>query len=432
MSSNDKNNSSSVDVAVTSTLQLKEDDNNELPLPIGMAENISNATEPPKQIGKVELIEDNDGPSLPPAMMGDAFDDSHTKMVAAALRSNQQFVNELSPPTPFNFAEFEDEDDDDALVKKMAKEDLMNQKPAAAEVMPDNYSVYAPSSRQDIEIQESNINRGDGSGNRRGWRDIESQTQPVQTQQGGNITGSSNNNASNDMIQANITTTDMQFIADEGKEDIHIPEAFLVDDISVYDERTIYDATPTLPWWKQTRTKFLLAFVLLLLAVMAIVLGVELNKDRSVTQFVKATASPSISVMPSTSQVPTLSPTSCSYTIATNRIDIDLVHPDSLEPRAAIDGENMVVCSWSKENEFSSSVYIVFYQLSSRGDEWERVNFFIEGGSFGGEQYDVDVSGKTAVIGLKDTVYVYEKNSIGLKRISFTNAILTFCFCKGS
>ena len=42
-----------------------------LPLPIGMAERISNAVEPPKQIGKVEIIEDYDGPSLPPAMLGD-------------------------------------------------------------------------------------------------------------------------------------------------------------------------------------------------------------------------------------------------------------------------------------------------------------------------------------------------------------------------
>ena len=157
-----------------------EDDVDEgLPLPIGMAENISNVTEPPKQIGKVELIDaDDNGPALPPAMMGDAFDDSHTKMVAAALRSNQQFVNELSPPTPFNFEEFEDSDgDDDALTKKMAKEDLMDQKPAAvAAVVSDEYSVYAPS-RQDIEggdIRDGNINRGDGSDNRRGWGDIES------------------------------------------------------------------------------------------------------------------------------------------------------------------------------------------------------------------------------------------------------------------
>ena len=162
-----------------------------------MAENISNVVEPPKQIGKVEQIEDNDGPALPPAMMGDdvLFNDSlPTKMPAstAAAEGGQDlaFVNELSPPTPFNIAEFED--GDDALTKKMAKKDMMDQKPAAAAVT-DDYSVYVPS-RQDIEggdSQDGNINRGDGSGNRRGWRDmdIESQLQPIQTQQGGIMWG---------------------------------------------------------------------------------------------------------------------------------------------------------------------------------------------------------------------------------------------------
>ena len=132
---NENKNAEELDVLIetaaastTTPLDLNYDAEG-LPLPIGMAENISNAAEPPKQIGKVELIDD-DGPALPPDMMGDAFDDSHTKMVAAALRSNQQFVNELSPPRPFNFAEFEDSDGDDALTKKMARED-MNQKPAA-------------------------------------------------------------------------------------------------------------------------------------------------------------------------------------------------------------------------------------------------------------------------------------------------------------
>ena len=52
----------------TPFLHTIEDDLDELPLPIGMAETISNVTEPPKQIGKVELIDDNAGPVLPPGM----------------------------------------------------------------------------------------------------------------------------------------------------------------------------------------------------------------------------------------------------------------------------------------------------------------------------------------------------------------------------
>ena len=147
--------------------------------------------------------------------------------------------------------------------------------------------MYAPS-RQDMEgdnIQDSNnTNRGDGRGNRRGWGDIESrgrgirsQSQPVQTQQGNIIVGESSSNQPNDVIQSNITTTDMQLIEDEGGADIHIPEAFLVDDISVYDERTIYDATPTLPWWKQKRMRVISGVVFILLAAFAIALGVSLT-----------------------------------------------------------------------------------------------------------------------------------------------------------
>jgi len=42
---------------------------------------------------------------------------------------------------------------------------------------------------------------------------------------------------------------------------IHIPEAFLVEDI----EEEVFIATPTLPWWKQKRTRILLGVVLAIL-----------------------------------------------------------------------------------------------------------------------------------------------------------------------
>ena len=92
--------------ATSSSLSIKpldlidNTDTDELPLPIGMAERISNAVEPPKQIGKVELIEDDDGPALPPAMLGDdmLLEGSPTKMAASAAAGvDLEFVNELSP-----------------------------------------------------------------------------------------------------------------------------------------------------------------------------------------------------------------------------------------------------------------------------------------------------------------------------------------------
>ena len=42
------------------------------------------------------------------------------------------------------------------------------------------------------------------------------------------------------MIQANITTTEMQLIGDEGKEEILIPEAFLVEE----EDEEVFMATP--------------------------------------------------------------------------------------------------------------------------------------------------------------------------------------------
>ena len=412
----------------------------ELPLPIGMAERISNAVEPPKQIGKVEIIEDYDGPSLPPAMMGDdvLFEDSPTKMAAsasaAAANIGLEFVNELSPPTPFNFAEFEDKDDD-ALTKKMTKEDMMNQKPAApAAIMSDEYSMYAPS-RQDIEgdnIQDgNNINRGDGSGNRRGWGDIESrgrgirsQSHPVQTQQGGNTVGGSRINQTNDMIQSNITTTDMQLIEDEGGADIHIPEAFLVDDISVYDERTIYDATPTLPWWKQRRTKIMLAVMLVVVVTLTTALGVLLSRpdpDPVIIQSGGGSNVPTISMAPSSSLAPSSSPSECALTVATNVQKLDMSKVDQpWESELAIDKLNAVVVTRERG---TTNVHIIFYLLN--GDRWERNNQYIEDNGFMGEfdpssaKISVALSGKDALIGFPFTgssglVFVFEQNDLGV------------------
>ena len=173
------------------TLDLIDGDA-ELPLPIGMAERISNDVEPPKQIRKVEIKEDNDGPALPPAMLGDdMLLDNPTKMAVSAAGAGMglQLGNELSQSTPFNVAEFDD--GDDAVAKKIAKEEDVNQKLSAVRANED--LIHVPT-RQDIEgddIQDGNINRGDGSGNRRGWGDIESRgdipsrsPQPIQTQQG--------------------------------------------------------------------------------------------------------------------------------------------------------------------------------------------------------------------------------------------------------
>ena len=48
---------------------IDDEDDNDLPLPMGMAEVISNRAEPPKQAGKVEQLDDDNGPEPPAAML---------------------------------------------------------------------------------------------------------------------------------------------------------------------------------------------------------------------------------------------------------------------------------------------------------------------------------------------------------------------------
>ena len=119
----------------------------------------------------------------------------------------------------------------------------------------------------------TNTNTGRGSNNRRGWDDIGS--------------GSSNNNASNDnQIVTEISTVeeglgntaDGGITAVEDDTAIHIPEAFLVED-GYDDNGEVYIATPTLPWWKQKRTRILIGLVIVLVGALAIALGISLSQS---------------------------------------------------------------------------------------------------------------------------------------------------------
>ena len=274
--------------STTSPLHIV-DDVDDLPLPIGMAENISNATEPPKQIGNVELIDaDDDGPALPPDMMGDMFDDSPTKMAVSSAAASIELVNELSPPTPFNVAEFED-GDDDALTKKIAREEDMNKKPAA--IMSDEDSIHFPT-RQDIEggdILSGSTNRGDGNDNRRGWGNIESRERNnTSNDQGGGIRSQTQ--------EGNIINTGRNNTSDppdaERESTIRVPEAWAVtDDVDnnddERDEMEVFVAKPLLPWWEQEQTKLNTWVVLCLFSILFLIarLGISSYDKRMSSRF---------------------------------------------------------------------------------------------------------------------------------------------------
>jgi len=267
----------------TNTLELNnDDDNSDLPLPMGMAEVISNTAEPPKQqIGKVEQLDDNnDVPEPPAAMLEESLNtaDKSNDMIRSSLESIDD--DELIPPTPFHSSNFEQ---DTTIAKKKTKNVMMNQKPATVNdevVVTDRDSIYEPS-REDIERGDeirgiTNTNTGRGNNNRRGWDDIgngsinnnDSNETNVQ------IAEVSNNNASMVDTEANVVVSS----STNQDTEIHIPEAFLVED-GYDDNGEVYIATPTLPWWKQKRTRILIGAVLAIVGALAIALGVSLSSQ---------------------------------------------------------------------------------------------------------------------------------------------------------
>ena len=169
----------------SSGLQQIEDDTDGLPLPTGAAEEISNRAEPPKQIDKVEQIEDDDlGPEPPSAMLEaslNAADPEVVSKTSATIPNSLSSVNdEHSPPTPFNSANFEQ----DNIAKKIAK-DEMNQKPAALSDTNEEEKRVIPLVEESVNIPTSEhiesmdeirgiTNTNTGSNNGRGWEDIES------------------------------------------------------------------------------------------------------------------------------------------------------------------------------------------------------------------------------------------------------------------
>jgi len=283
---NNNNNTSKTSATSSSRLQLIEDDNNDLPLPMGAAEEISNRAEPPKEqkISKVEveLIDvDNIGPE-PPAMLEASLNAANPEInnkKTAILSDNLSSVNDdqSSPPTPFDSTEFED-----TIAKK--KDEIANQKDRDSVLPPSDRDSIYELPREVIEEEEGisdNTNTGRGGANRRGWdyigigsssnngRDIESQTNTDNNDSGGGV----NNDSTTEANVQGLSSSNQE----AGDTDIHIPVAWKVeeDDDDEDDDRSeneVYDATPvepTLPWWKQRRAKVFFGVIIVLVGAFA-------------------------------------------------------------------------------------------------------------------------------------------------------------------
>jgi len=242
-------------------------------------------------------------------------------------------INQLSPPVPFNYAQFEREEDDD--IKMNAKE-LMNQMPVA--VSNDNNEVESTHTTHDVpgpHIQNVGSNHlptitaseqseidpptpPSVSGNHNQAPEI-IRRPPPPSMLLDPFRVSDPSNITSEQVLETAAVENATVDASVEQDETNILEAYAVDD-------DIYGATPlepTLPWWKQRRTKILLGVVLVIVSSLAIALGVLLsqssdpeqvltNSTSTVTVFVM-TPPPTVSIAPSLSIAPSTSLPTITY-----------------------------------------------------------------------------------------------------------------------
>ncbi|EJK57768.1 hypothetical protein THAOC_22158, partial [Thalassiosira oceanica] len=185
---------------------------------------------------------------------------------------------------------------------------------------------------------------------------------------------------------------------------------YLAEAYTVPDE-TVYEATPTLPWFKQRRTKLLVAAILALLAVLAVSMPVAftrepvlpMNEPTLVLKTNEPTFSPAPSAsstsLPSISSAPSLS---CeSKVLATKKKFNLLQRPDDIKDiKVSMDGVDAAVV-WHNGKP-RARLYVYFFQLSERRRDWGLVTPFQEDmtTAIGKDDFDVSLSGNVAVVGV--------------------------------
>ena len=194
--------------------------------------------------------------------------------------------DETSPPKPFNSAEYED---DDIVLKNKVKEEkkmMMNQQQLLSAMSNNN--------------EEEVINEG-----------LIERVPRESIEEGEDITNAGREVSAelNDGIESFTDEHNDEEVKEEEEEasiqqeDIHIPVAWIVDDDNNEEdncrsEAEVYIATPTLPWWKQRRTKVLLGVVIVIVSSLAVALGVSLSRS---PELINNTDTPSISLVPTSS-----------------------------------------------------------------------------------------------------------------------------------
>jgi len=379
----DNNSNRTAAAASSSMIQLNDDDdgNEDLPMPMGMAEAISYAAEPPspKQMGNIEQIDDNVGPEPPVAMLEDSINDTGIAS-KLALRNNPslggiEYINEeIGLPRPHSAF-------DDSIEKKVAtsrvgiemvsEEDGLPQPPGAYE-QTDEKKCMKLSGLDIINDNEGPIppNAYDNSMDKSSMMSTEPpQTVPIVNQQSTSSAQSDRNQGSNNMplsdkIRRNIQAIyrnrpDGESISGYTQAQMQTSDHSLEDasesNASMDDSNSRVEGEEEQPEVKSffSRQRIIIAFMINIAILVSICMGIFLTPGNEVTSLdseeTVVSAPPSISsttyIMPS---IPTLI-TGVSYTFHVehdpNMLKGDIISEMSSVVQAVFDqyGDKLVI-----------------------------------------------------------------------------------------
>jgi len=324
----------------------------------------------------------------------------------------------LSPPTPFNYTEHED----DATMKRRAME---NVEPAnLSPPTPFNYAENETDNDEEVNMQmvnrkigrevrtvSSTVEQNDNT-TQSANRDEEEEDDVVQTRQAITETDETNFNDSATLpsrsmvIQASVHRAismeqNVPVYQEQGEYAAIIPEAFLVEPQEDEPKEVVEpiivsgEAIPLLPWYRQPRTYIFIG--LFVVVVLGLGIGLGLRPDKVVNPEVVValpTFTPSVSLQPSSSpseepEVPSYAPTISS---APSPIPSTLLNRLYNEQNVALNGTNMVMVT---QTDYCAPLDVVFYSLEN--GILTPVSAFIED-SFGHDELTISINDTKTIL----------------------------------
>lgn len=390
-----------------------------------------------KARGRVERIEEDSGPGGPVSSMLESDIAMNEKMEAHC--SDAQSAVPLGPPAPPLPPGVVD---DNSSINKSRRFDGS---------VDDTFTSITSQPREgELKVEEggssaANTNRGCGEDRRRGF-----ELHDVASQPGDNANTSEDATAGADEngapVGAAVSVQEDYGDRGEHRSTLVIPEAFAVEDEDVIMATPL---EPALPWYNQRRSKCFLGVGMVLLAGLAVSLGMALTRSNNQpasstvvtviagssapslsnapssfpspypTRFpsIKPTSHPSSSTRPTTapsfkpSPFPSSSPSACVNKIISDKQLINLPLDDPQRLRLAIDGRHMVVVARQGIPNEGGPLFIVFYTMEN--GLWRLALSHIKNDL--GTALHVSISDKTTFVGASGagTVLVFEQNESG-------------------